>query len=138
MTQTDNTTNDHKETGTMDTTEPTQLIEIPCTWWSNFTSEAICDDADGYTEGPDDTLIRINRLLAKPITSRTKRVVRIELEHDLICELASQADWYAYHWGEELASGAWDLGERGAWQSKGRASATFERKLRQIIAAAVA
>jgi hypothetical protein len=115
----------------MDTTD-TILIEIPRRWWELFMMEPIIDDAENPNT-TDDNLIQIKRIIDTPAVSQTKKVRRILADYDMVECLYDNADWYAYYWGEALASEEWDFGPRGAWQARGRASRQFARQLKSIM-----
>lgn len=109
----------------------TYTIDITKTWWEHFTSEAICEDAEVGSE--DETLHRVGLLLeAKPIKVMANHL-RYELPEELVGELHSQAEWYAWFWGTELAES--ESENRMMWMAWARGSAAFARKLTAILEA---
>jgi hypothetical protein len=110
----------------MDTT----IVEIPKAWWSGFTDEPICDDANDHAAA--DSLERQTfRLLNAPVVSETKQVRRIEADEAMLTCLRQHADWFTYYWREQ-ADQAWDREERMPWLALSMSSKAFDRKLRAL------
>lgn len=108
-------------------------FRISRAWWGNFTAEAIIDDAmasDPADPNADQYLLDTRDLLERVEAHgrKTKSEIVVGLTDANLRTLASQAEWYGYYWGEEMARDAWDIGERGAWAARGRSSWALHRK----------
>jgi hypothetical protein len=116
----------------------TITFRISRKWWGNFASETIIEDALGTdpTDPNADEYLVDTRALYEHVEAngrRTKAEIVIDLTPLDLATLASHAKWYGYFWGEEMAAEAWDIGDRGAWASRGRSSLSLYRKAKAIL-----
>jgi len=112
----------------------TYKIRVKNSWWDNFLGETIAEEAEGVRRGgtSTDPLIVATAELIEHIETkgnRTKKSIGVELDARLMTVLYSQAQWFAYYWGEAMVQDAYDNGERISYASKGRSSKALVAKL---------
>lgn len=112
----------------------TYKVRIKNSWWSNFTSETICEEAENVRRGgtSNDPLIVATADLIDFVQTngqRTKKSIGLELDERLMRVLYTHAQWFTYFWGEAMVQDAYDNGERISYASKGRSSKALVAKL---------